>query len=203
MSHSVHALDDYLDALLSPPADPAPGPAATLVSAVAHGPSRPLPVPAAPSAPAPEPEPVPEPPARWLRLRCGGQTYALELLRIREVLLPAPLLPLRGVKAAVSGVMNLRGQVVPVMDLGLHFNGVPVESSPAARIVVLEEHNEVLGLQVSAVEDIVQLEASQVEAARNSRLAPVGDRRIRGIARVGGRVMLLLDAGHLLATPLH
>ena len=141
--------------------------------------------------------------ARWLRLRCGAQTYALELLKIREVVLPAPLLPLRGAAPAVSGVMNLRGQVVPVIDLGLHFDGVAVEQTPATRVVVLEERNEVLGLQVTAVDDIVLIDDARVESARASRLAPVGDERIRGIARLGGQLVMLLDAGRLLATPLH
>ncbi|QDW65531.1 chemotaxis protein CheW [Luteimonas granuli] len=209
--NAVHAIDDYVDLLLSPapamvPAAPPPPP---------HPPPPPPPVPAAspPHAAARAPArsgraPIAEPPearvehlARWLRLRCGDQTYALELLKIREVVLPAPLLPLRGVAAAVRGVMNLRGQVVPVIDLGLHFSATPVEVTPATRIVVLEERNEILGLQVSAVEDIVLIDETRVENARASQLAPVGDERIRGIARFGGRVMLLLDASRLLATP--
>ena len=118
-------------------------------------------------------------------------------------MLPAPLLPLRGAASAVRGVMNLRGQVVPVIDLGLHFGGARSEITPATRIIVLEERNEVLGLQVSEVEDIVLLDEAAVENPRASRLAPVGDQRIRGIARLGGRVMLLLDAARLIATPLH
>lgn len=200
-----------------PPPQPSPSPAAdarapvavpgfapAIATAAAHRPSPAGSGPAragatavlAPDAPA-------EQLARWLRLRCGDQTYALELLKIREVVLPAPLLPLRGVAAAVSGVMNLRGQVVPVIDLGMHFSGTPVEATAATRIVVLEERNEVLGLQVSAVEDIVLLDETRVENPRASQLAPVGDQRIRGIARFGGRVMLLLDASRLLVTPLH
>src|SRR5690606_37532500 len=131
------------------------------------------------------------------------ETSALELLKIRDVVLPAPLLPRRGAAPAVSGVMNLRGQVVPVIDLGLHFDGVAVEQTPATRVAVLEERNEVLGLQVTAVDDIVLIDDARVESARASRLAPVGDERSRGIAGLGGQLVMLLDAGRPLDTPLH
>ena len=190
-----------------PPAPSAPiapsGPAVPATRPAMHPMALQPPPEAAEAAEAAAPAPAPAPLARWLRLDCGGQTYALELLKIREVVLPAPLLPLRGAAAAVRGVMNLRGQVVPVLDLGLHFSGVRLEATSATRIVVLEERNEVIGLQVSAVEDIVLLDEASVENPRASRLAPVGDQRIRGIARLGGRVMLLLDGSRLLATPLH
>ncbi len=141
--------------------------------------------------------------ARWLRLRCGAQAYAIELLRIREVVLPAPLLALRGAAPCVAGVMNLRGQVVPVVDLGLQLGDTAVEDTASTRIVVLEDGGDVLGLRVSSVEDVVLIGDAQIEGTHTSRLAPVGDHRIRGIARMGGAVMLLLDAGRLLALPLY
>ncbi|MEN5001853.1 chemotaxis protein CheW, partial [Luteimonas sp. TWI875] len=141
--------------------------------------------------------------ARWLRLRCGGQVYGLELLKIREVVLPAPLLPVRGASPCLAGLMNLRGQVVPVIDLGLQLGDAAVEDTPATRIVVLEEHGDTLGLRVSTVEDVAVVSDAQIEGAHTSRLAPVGDHRIRGIARLGGAVMLLLDASRLLSMPLY
>lgn len=211
----MHAIDEYVDLLLSPaPAEPDAAPAMT------REPPRLMAAPAAPPLPAPVPttataaEPV-TPPAsqdaagqrlrlsRWLRLRCGDQVYAVELLKIREVTLPTPLLPLRGVSPAVCGIMNLRGQVVPVLDLGAHFGGSPVADTPDTRIVILQDRHEVLGLRVSGVDDIVPVDPEGIEDARISQLAPVGDQRIQGIARPGGRVMLLLDARRLLATPLH
>lgn len=215
MSKAMDAIEDYVDLLLSPgeypppaapPTNPAPGGPATLAQHHAPGQQNAeLPRPGARcdaqdgEVPAAQNGKL----ARWLRLRCGSQTYALELLKIREVVLPAALLPLRGVNSAVSGVMNLRGQVVPVLDLGLHFDGVPIETTADTRIVVLEERNEVLGLRVSAADDIVLLDETGIEDARASNLAPVGDQRIRGIARLGGQVMLLLDASRLIQTPLH
>ncbi|PBJ82990.1 chemotaxis protein [Lysobacteraceae bacterium NML93-0399] len=198
----------------APPARPAPAaapmpmpaPAARQAVAAPALPPAPRAARAAPSAPGIAP-PTPqrragERMARWLRLRCGPQTYALELLKIREVVLPSPLLPLRGAAPCLAGVMNLRGQVVPVVDLGLQLGDAAVEETTATRVIVLEDGGDVLGLRVSSVEDVVLIGDAQIEGTHTSRLAPVGDHRIRGIARLGGTVMLLLDSARLMALPL-
>ncbi len=77
--------------------------------------------------------------------------------------MPVPLLPLRGTAPAMLGIMNLRGQVVPVMDLGLHLGAAAAEDDAQTRIVVLEEDGETIGLRVSAVEDVANLTDSQIE----------------------------------------
>lgn len=137
--------------------------------------------------------------SRWLRLRCASQAYGLELLKVQEVVLPTPLLPLRGTPAAMLGVMNLRGQVVPVMDLGVYLGQAPQPASTATRIVVLEEKGETLGLRVSAVEDVVNLTDAQIEAPDNSRVGRIHSDLFRGIARQAAEPVILLDASRLLA----
>ncbi|MCW4455180.1 chemotaxis protein CheW [Flavobacterium sp. MXW15] len=135
---------------------------------------------------------------RWLRLRCGNQAYALELLKVQEVVLPVPLLPLRGTAAAMLGIMNLRGQVVPVIDLGMRLGGRPVEEDSQTRIVVLEEDGETLGLRVSAVEDVANLTDSQIEPPDTARICQISNDLFRGVARLGQQPMILLDATRLL-----
>jgi len=137
--------------------------------------------------------------SRWLRLRCGAQAYALELLKVQEVVLPVPLLGLRGTGPSMLGIMNLRGQVVPVIDLGLHLDLTPVVEDSQTRIVVLEENGEVLGLRVSAVEDVTNLTESQIEPPDTVRICRISNTLFRGVARLGQRPMILLDAGQLLA----
>ncbi|MFC7521820.1 chemotaxis protein CheW [Xanthomonas populi] len=135
---------------------------------------------------------------RWLRLRCGEQTYALELLKVQEVVLPVPLLPLRGTASAMLGIMNLRGQVVPVMDLGIHLGACAVDMDLHTRVVVLEENGETMGLRVSAVEDVTSLTDQQIEPPDNARLCRISNNLFRGVARLGHQPMILLDASHLL-----
>ncbi len=136
--------------------------------------------------------------SRWLRLRCGRQTYALELLKVQEVVLPVPLLALRGTGPSMLGIMNLRGQVVPVMDLGLHLGTGPIDNDANTRIVVLEENGETLGLRVSAVEDVANLIDSQIEPPDTTRICQISNDLFRGVARLGQQPMILLDASYLL-----
>lgn len=136
--------------------------------------------------------------SRWLRLRCGQQTYALELLKVQEVVLPVPLLALRGTGPAMLGIMNLRGQVVPVMDLCRHLDVQSAPEDAQTRIVVLEENGETLGLRVSAVEDVANLNDSQIEPPDTARICQISNELFRGIARVGQQPMILLDAARLL-----
>ncbi len=136
--------------------------------------------------------------SRWLRLRCGAQAYALELLKVQEVVLPVPLLPLRGTPSAMLGIMNLRGQVVPVMDLGIHLGAGPAQDDANTRIVVLEEDGETMGLRVSAVEDVANLTDSQIEPPDTARICQISNDLFRGVARVTAQPMILLDATQLL-----
>lgn len=137
--------------------------------------------------------------SRWLRLRCGAQAYALELLKVQEVVLPVPLLPLRGTSPAMLGIMNLRGQVVPVMDLGIHLGAGAAGNDANTRIVVLEEDGETMGLRVTAVEDVANLTESQIEPPDTARICQISNDLFRGVARVSAQPMILLDASQLLS----
>lgn len=222
--NALREVDDYVDLLLgtgtpvlAAVASEPPAPTAATPTIAEASPAAPVPSPAAVASPSTRMDTTApaeaaahgerrrrrgERTARWLRLRCGGQAYALELLKIREVVRPMPLLSLRGAVPSVAGVMNLRGQVVPVIDLGVQLGESPAPDSAGTRIIVLEERGEVLGLRVCGVEDVVIINDAQIEDAHASRLAPVGDRRIHGIARIGRDVMLLLDATRLMDMPL-
>jgi len=140
--------------------------------------------------------------ARWLRFRCNSQVYALELLKVQEVVRPAPLLSLRGTSPSMLGVMNLRGQVVPMLDLGSYLHSTPIACNPAThpetRVVVIEEHGEVMGLLVSAVEDVTSLHSAQIEPPEYARPGNSDGGLFCGIARQGIEVLILLNASMLL-----
>ena len=135
---------------------------------------------------------------RWLRLRCDQQHYALELLKVQEVVRPATLLPLRSAAPHMLGVMNLRGQVVPVIDLGLYLGRRAVDVDATTRIVVLEEHGEILGLRVTAVEDVANLTDQQIESPDNARVGRMSNPLFRGVARLNECAVILLDASRIL-----
>ncbi|MHB8912818.1 MAG: chemotaxis protein CheW [Lysobacter sp.] len=130
---------------------------------------------------------------RWLRVAVGNDSYALELLRVQEVVRLAPIVALRGAARAVLGVMNLRGRIVPVLDLGLWLDAGCVHGDERSRIVVIERDDEMIGVLVSAVEDVVTLGRERIEPP----LASSDAGAIVGIARVGATPTVLLDANAL------
>jgi purine-binding chemotaxis protein CheW len=193
---STAALDTYFEELLAPVAAP---PAEADVPARAaeprpEAPARPI---RASQAFAPPVQPASTiQPGRWLRVTVDGDHYALELLRVQEVARVAPVVALRGAAPAVLGAMNLRGRIVPVFDLGRWLGAGEVHADERARVVVIERNDELIGLLVSAVDDVTSLDADAVEipfdASRQQRRNI--DRAFIGIARPGDMPTVLLDA---------
>lgn len=173
------------------PAPPTPAPAAPQ-SARSAAPARPLPAAAETVDPEPAPTPASAPAGRrWLRVATGEDRYAVELLRVQEVVRLAPMIAVRGAAPSLLGVMNLRGRVVPVHDLGRWLRRSAIEIDERSRIVVLEHQDELVGMLVSAVTDVVTLEATQIEPPTPGLRTRIG----MGIARTpGAPPTVLLDA---------
>ena len=131
--------------------------------------------------------------SRWLRVGIGRDHYAFELLRVQEVVRVAPIVAMRGASAAVLGVMNLRGRIVPVFDLGRWLGGADVVTSEHSRIVVVERDDELIGVLVTVVEDVATLGREHIEPP----LVGSAPGAIVGIARVGQVPTVLLDANAL------
>jgi len=197
----VHAIEDYLDALLddAPPAgtDAKAPPRAPLVAVAVTANDAP---PATANAPARHAPAVVAgatitlaQPCRWLRVAVSADSYALELLCVQEVVRLVPIVAMRGATRAVLGVMNLRGRVVPVLDLGLWLGTGCVQPDERSRIVVVEREDELIGVLVSAVEDVVTLGRDRIEPP----LTGSDPGAIVGIARVGAAPTLLFDANAL------
>ncbi|HEY0503139.1 MAG TPA: chemotaxis protein CheW [Lysobacter sp.] len=166
---------------------PAPKPASARAAAIAASGLRPV-----------EFTPPALPPSvtdthRWLRVAVGDDSYALELLRVQEVGRTSPIVAMRGAATSVLGVMNLRGRIVPVFDLGLWLGTGRVCPDERARIVVVERDNELIGALVSAVDDVVTLGPDRIEPP----LMASPSRAIVGVARVVAKPTVLLDANAL------
>lgn len=214
MNHA--AVDAYLDELLAPVAQAAaPAPARDAANEPHAGPSAPMPAvalkpaaapapvpprvpapahaPAPVSVPAPVSEPTPvvaAPPARWLRARLGRDSYAFQLLRVQEVVRVAPVVAMRGAAEHVLGVMNLRGRIVPVTDLAAWLGTGRVEADEHSRIIVLEHEDELLGVLVSALDDVTSIAADAIEQP----FAATAPGAVLGIARSMSTPTVLLDA---------
>lgn len=221
---AARAVDAYVDELLAPVADmprsepavatPAGAPRDRIAAPASPAPAVTAPTctvapraeAAAPAARAPATTAAPADPGRpaatpgrWLRLSIDGDHYAIELLRVQEVVRLAPVMAVRGAAPSVLGVMNLRGRIVPVFDFGRWLDAGAVRADEHARIVVVERDDELIGLLVSKVDDVFTLAAGDAEppydAGPHRRRAM--DRALLGIARPGQVPTVLLDANVL------
>ncbi len=93
----------------------------------------------------------------------GGRLIAIDVAHIREVVRWQPVTTLPNSPRLIEGVIDLRGAVVPVVDLGRALGGGPVDVSQRARIAVTEIDSFVLGLGVDAAVEVLQVDASSLE----------------------------------------
>lgn len=93
-----------------------------------------------------------------------GNLYAIEVLHVREIVHCQTVTPLPKAPALIEGVIDLRGAVVPVVDLGRVLGGERVKEDERARIAVVQIEGMVLGLRVEAATDVISVDANQLEA---------------------------------------
>lgn len=141
---------------------------------------------------------------QWLRLAVGDGVYALPIDQVREILQVSRLTVLPRLPAAIRGVMNLRGAVVPVIDLGVRLGTRAVTPSRRSCIIVVEQAVQadrpplVAGVMVDAVFEVVDVAPASVSAAPalGTRVAP---EMLSGVLQLQGRLLHLLDVPRVLS----
>lgn len=137
------------------------------------------------------------PVTQWVTFRLGEETYGVNVMQVQEVLRMTEIAPVPGAPPYVLGIINLRGNVVTVMDTRNRF-GLPArEADDATRIVIIEAEEQVVGIMVDSVAEVVYLEQSDIEMAPN-----VGNeessRYIQGVANREEGLLILVDLDKLL-----
>jgi purine-binding chemotaxis protein CheW len=126
----------------------------------------------------------------------GQDMFAIGILAVREILEYAGVTPVPQMPPCISGVINLRGTAVPVLDLACRLEREPVPVSKRTCIIVVEVDGEhgafVIGILVDAVNAVLDIPPSEVEPAP-SLGAQVRAEMLQGIGKVNGRFVLLLD----------
>lgn len=151
---------------------------------------------------APLPGNTPAHSGQYLTFTLQGELYGLDILRVREILeytrpTTVPMMP-----GFVHGVINLRGNVVPVIDLAQRFGRGATELMPRTCIVIIEIDGEegplAVGILVDAVNAVLDMEPAQIEPAPSFGTGLRQD-FIRGMARTDTGFIILLDVGRVLS----
>src|SRR5919205_795777 len=128
----------------------------------------------------------------------GAELYAVDIARVHEIIRLQSITRVPRSPAYVEGVINLRGKVIPVVDLRRRF-GLPVaEHTRATRIVVVEIGQQVVGIVVDAVSEVLRVTASLIEPP-SPVVAGVDSEYLEAIARLPERLLILLDLDRVLA----
>jgi purine-binding chemotaxis protein CheW len=127
-----------------------------------------------------------------------GRLYGLEVAHIREIVRSQEVTPLPKAPALIEGVIDLRGAVIPVIDLSRALHEEVVSEGPTTRIVVLEVDGMAIGLRVEAAVDVLSVDAASVEAPP-ALATQAGYDAVRAvIRRPEGSPVLVLSLEHLL-----
>lgn len=137
---------------------------------------------------------------QYLTFMLAGEEYGVEILKVQEIKGWGPVTPIPKTPEHVLGVLNLRGAVVPIIDLRKRFSLETIEYGPTTVVIVVKmsrgEQERTVGLVVDGVADVYQLESSEIQAAPEMGSTIHAD-FVRGLATVGDQMVILLEVDAL------
>ena len=134
---------------------------------------------------------------QWVTFHLNNEVYGIAVMQVMEVLRSVDITPVPGAPDYVLGIINLRGNVVTVIDTRKRFSLPSKEVDDLSRIVIIESNGQVLGMLVDCVAEVVYLKESEIDIAPN-----VGNdessRFIQGVHSKGDSLLILVDINKLL-----
>src|SRR5438067_5334051 len=128
----------------------------------------------------------------------GAELYGVEIARVHEIIRLQAVTRVPRSPAFVEGVINLRGKVIPVVDLRRRFGLPSAEHTRASRIVVVEIGDQVVGIIVDGVSEVLRVTSGTIEPP-SPVVAGLDSEYIHGIAKLPERLVILLDLERILA----
>ena len=122
----------------------------------------------------------------------GGHSYGMDSLLIQEIVEQDSLTRIYNAEDYVAGILNLRGKIVTVVDLGLRLNQASSDPPASRPVLVVPYGNEKLGLQVDQIKDVVSINPEDIRPLP-SNVDPLLARFFRGILRRDGQMITLLN----------
>lgn len=135
---------------------------------------------------------------QWVTFKLDHETYGINVMQVQEVLRYTEIAPVPGAPYYVLGIINLRGNVVTVIDTRARFGLQSAEVDDSTRIVIIEAEKQVIGILVDSVAEVVYLRRSEIDNAPN-----VGTEEsakfIQGVSNRDNELLILVDLDKLLS----
>lgn len=140
---------------------------------------------------------------KYLTFRLGDESYGLQILKVQEILGMMPVTRVPRTPNFIRGVVNLRGKVIPVVDLRCTFNLASLADTETTCIIVVQivrdQNTVVMGVIVDAVSEVLDVRAEQVEPAPAFG-TEIDTAFILGMGKIADKVVILLDIDRVLST---
>lgn len=134
---------------------------------------------------------------QWVTFKLEDETYGINVMQVQEVLRYTEIAPVPGAPDYVLGIINLRGNVVTVIDTRARFGLMPGEVSDNSRIVIIESDKQVIGILVDSVAEVVYLKSSEIDSAPNVG-TDESAKFIQGVSNRSGELLILVDLNKLM-----
>jgi len=131
-------------------------------------------------------------------LKLGDEEYAIDVLKIQEIIRTVEITSVPRTDSFVLGVMNLRGKVIPVVDLRVRFNLDKMDFDKETRIIVVRFDSEHIGFVVDEVTEVIRINKNMVEPTP-PLVGSIGQEYILGICKYDDRLIILLDIDTVIA----
>ena len=145
------------------------------------------------------------PPGReYLTFRLGSEEYGIDILKVQEIRSYEPPTKIANAPSYLKGVVNLRGVIVPIVDLRIKFNCLNAQGEAEINsftvVIVLNVRGRVVGAVVDSVSDVMQLSEQMIQPAPEMSNSIVDTTYITGIANVSDRLLILMDIESLMGS---
>ena len=134
---------------------------------------------------------------QWVTFQLDDETYGINVMQVQEVLRNSEIAPVPGAPNYVLGIINLRGNVVTVIDTRLRFGLQTTEVTDNTRIVIIESEKQVIGILVDSVAEVVYLKTSEIDSAPNVG-TDESARFIQGVSNRDDELLILVDLDKML-----
>lgn len=129
---------------------------------------------------------------KFLSFYLGKEEYAIEILKVQEIIGLMPITPTPNMPEYIRGVLNLRGTIIPVMELRNRFNLKQVEDTSETCIIILQDKDIHMGIVVDRVSEVTFIDSSQIEDVPSSKFTDTND-YLSGIGKVKDTVKMILN----------
>ncbi|MBS7781045.1 chemotaxis protein CheW [Acidovorax sp. CCYZU-2555] len=135
----------------------------------------------------------------YLTFRLDQEEYGIDILKVQEIRGYEPPTRIANAPSFIKGVVNLRGTIVPIVDMRLKFNCSQAEYNSFTVVIILNMHQRVVGIVVDSVSDVMELTADAIRSAPDIDSA-IDSGSITGLGSVGERMLILLDIEKLMSS---